>query len=93
MQEALAEYGVGDFMTPYIDAIAAGEPVPGDIRREVTNLRDAQRSLTGKIIPMAGFAPKPNLYAYFWCNSALHQNLPTMLTFGASGISVLKAPR
>ncbi len=53
MQEALAEYGVGDIMKPYIDAIAAGEPVPDDIRREVTNLRDAQRSLTGKIIPMA----------------------------------------
>jgi hypothetical protein len=53
MQDALAEHGVGDTMKQYVDAIDAGEQVPEDVRRELTNLLDHQKGLMRTIIPMA----------------------------------------
>jgi hypothetical protein len=53
MQEVLAKYDFGSIMRPYVEAEYAGEPVPDDIRREITNFRNAQTGVIGKLIPMA----------------------------------------
>lgn len=53
MREAMTEHGVGDIMNQYFFAMDAGEPVPEDIRREITNFHEAQAEVIGELIPMA----------------------------------------